>query len=242
MFTGLVEAVGRVRSLVRRGAEARLAVAAPFGPFVLGESVAVSGACLTVTALVPDGSAAGGAGFEADVSGETLDRTTLGALAPGDAVNLERALRLGDRMGGHLVLGHVDGVGAIVAVEAAGGTRRVRVRAPGELARYLAPKGSVALDGVSLTLNAVEPAQRGAGHCDFELMLVPHTLGMTTLTRLAVGQRCNLEIDVNARYVARVLEHAGIVPGEAGASAGPGDAPEERDARLREKLASGGFV
>ena len=241
MFTGLVEAVGRVRSLVRRGPEARIAVAAPFGPFVLGESVAVSGVCLTVTALGAEASADGG-GFEADVSPETLDKTTLGALAPGDAVNLERALRLGDRMGGHLVLGHVDGVGAVASIEAAGDARRVRVRAPGELARYLAPKGSVALDGVSLTLNAVEPARRGAGHCDFELMLVPHTLGMTTLTRLAVGQRCNLEVDVNARYVARVLEHAGLVPGEAGASAAPGDAEDERDARLREKLASGGFV
>jgi riboflavin synthase len=155
--------------------------------------------CLTVVSF-------DAASFAADVSVETLRVTTLGKLTPGARVNLERSLKASDRLGGHWVLGHVDGVGAVSALEEMGGARRVVFEAPRALMRYLAPKGSVAIDGVSLTINRLVDT-RG-----FDVMLVPHTLAVTTLSSLAVGTSINLEIDVLARYVARQLDYAGVVP------------------------------
>jgi riboflavin synthase len=191
MFTGIIQAVGSLRAIERRGASAWLSVGCPFAKLELGESVAVDGVCLTVVRVV-DG------GFTADASVETLARTTLGERAVGARVNLERALALGDRMGGHIVAGHVDGVGALVRRERVESAERVVFRAPRELLRYLAPKGSVAIDGVSLTVNDV------AGDT-FEVMLVPFTQGATTLPERRAGDRVNLEADVIARYVSRAL-------------------------------------
>ena len=196
MFTGIVETTARVRSLTRSGADARLVLDVALEELVLGESISVSGVCLTVVSF--DASS-----FAADVSVETLRVTTLGKLTPGADVNIERSLRASDRLGGHLVLGHVDGVGRVAARENSG---RVIFEAPAELARYLAPKGSVAIDGVSLTINRLVDAG------GFDVMLVPHTLAVTTLSSLVVGTSVNLEVDVLARYVARQLDYAGVVP------------------------------
>jgi riboflavin synthase len=192
MFTGLVSTVGRVER-AELGADAmRLVVASVLDGLALGESVAVSGVCLTVSALGPGS-------FGADLTRETLERTTLGRIKPGACVNLERAAALGDRLGGHLVTGHIDGVARVVASEAVGDARRVALEAPPELMRYIAEKGSVALDGVSLTVNTVGAAR-------FDIMLIPHTLAVTTLADLAPGRELNLEVDLVARYVARLLE------------------------------------
>jgi riboflavin synthase len=199
MFTGIVETTARVRSLERVGADARLVLEVALEGLSLGESISVSGVCLTVVSF-------DAASFAADVSVETLRVTTLGKLTPGARVNLERSLKASDRLGGHWVLGHVDGVGAVSALEEMGGARRVVFEAPRALMRYLAPKGSVAIDGVSLTINRLVDT-RG-----FDVMLVPHTLAVTTLSSLAVGTSINLEIDVLARYVARQLDYAGVVP------------------------------
>ena len=194
MFTGLVEAKGQVRERAPRGPGARLAVEAALEGLLVGESVSVSGACLTVVEL-------SSAGFAVDLSRETLERTTLGGLSPGDGVNLERALRAGDRLGGHLVVGHVDGIAEVLAVEPVGEAARAHIGASAELLRFVAPKGSVTLDGVSLTVNEVEGAA-------FSIMLIPHTLAVTTLAGLAPGRRLNLEVDLVARYVARWLAGA----------------------------------
>lgn len=202
MFTGLVAAVGRVERHAIGDDGSRLQIAAPLGTLALGESVSVSGACLTVAACTASS-------FEADLSSETLARTTLGRLVPGMSVNLERAAQLGDRLGGHLVTGHVDGLARVVRVEAAGDSRHVELEVPSELARFIAEKGSVALDGVSLTVNRVSRA-------GFEIMLIPHTLAVTTLGSLGRGQALNLEVDLVARYVARLVE-AGAERGEASA-------------------------
>jgi riboflavin synthase len=172
----------------------RLAFEAPLEGLSLGESVSVSGACLTVVEF-----RAGG--FDADVTVETLERTTLGRLVPGDAVNLERALRTGDRLGGHFVSGHVDGVAEVRGIERAGEALDVSVGAERALLRYVATKGSVALDGVSLTVNAVS-------NDAFSIMLIPHTLLVTTLGSMKPGRLLNLEVDLVARYVARLLEGA----------------------------------
>lgn len=201
MFTGLVQAMGTVTSLARRGAGARLAVRA--GDLDLsgarpGDSIAVSGVCLTAAVV-------GGGGFEADLSGETLARTTLGRLGPGDRVNLEPALRLSDRLGGHLVTGHVDGVGEVIAARTGGGGQVLRIAAPADLARYLAPKGAITVDGVSLTVNGVQGRV-------FDLMLIPETLARTTLGALAPGDPVNLEVDLLARYLERLLQ-AGVASG-----------------------------
>jgi len=192
MFTGLVAAVGRVERHAIRDDGSRLHVAAPLGTLALGESVSVSGACLTVAACTE-------ASFEADLSPETLARTTLGRVGPGASVNLERAAQLGDRLGGHLVTGHVDGLARVLRVEAAGDSRHVELEVPPELARFIAEKGSVTLDGVSLTVNRVRGAR-------FEIMLIPHTLAVTTLGSLARDRELNLEVDLVARYVARLVE------------------------------------
>jgi riboflavin synthase len=191
VFTGIIQAVGALRAVERRGASAWLNVGCPFAKLALGESVAVDGVCLTVVRVV-DG------GFTADASAETLARTTLGERAVGARVNLERALAVGDRMGGHIVAGHVDAVGELSRREAVESAERVVFRAPREVLRYVAEKGSVAIDGVSLTVNAV------AGET-FEVMLVPFTQGATTLSERRAGDRVNLEVDVIARYVARAL-------------------------------------
>ena len=198
MFTGIVQAVGEVRALERRGDGARARIATPAGfldGVAVGDSVAVSGVCLTAVAVEP-------AAFEADLSGETLARTTLGALAPGARVNLEKALTLSTPLGGHLVTGHVDGVATVTAREAGGGAVRMAFAIPRALARYVARKGSVCVDGVSLTVNAV--TEEG-----FEVALVPHTLAVTTLGALRPGARVNLEVDIVARYLERLLEGRG---------------------------------
>lgn len=195
MFTGLIQAVGRLVSTDALGGDLRMrfAIAAlDFTDATLGESIACNGVCLTVVGFDD-------AHFDADVSTETLARTTLGALAPGTAVNLERALRVGDRMGGHIVSGHVDGVGGVESIVDEARGQRWRFAAPRGLLRYVAEKGSIAVEGVSLTVNAVDDA-------GFEVMLVPHTLAHTGFGTMARGAPVNLEIDTVARYVARLQE------------------------------------
>jgi riboflavin synthase len=192
MFTGLVELKGTLARRSRRGQGFRLAIAAELGELVLGESISVSGACLTVVS-------SDGRGFEADVSLETASKTTLGALPQGSPVNLERALKVGDRLGGHLVAGHVDAVAELVRRVPAGDAQRLSVAFPPELARFIATKGSITLDGVSLTVNAV------VGDV-LEVMVIPHTLAVTTLGDLGPGAAINLEVDTLARYAVRFLE------------------------------------
>jgi riboflavin synthase len=199
MFTGLVETKGMIDRRTSSGRDARLVVRGHFErePLALGESIAVDGVCLTVAAIVQGGP--GLAIFEADASSETLAKTTLGELAAGAHVNLERAVPLGGRMGGHIVSGHVDGVGHIKEKTPVGGAVKVVFGVPHELARYIAQKGSVCVSGVSLTVNNVEGDA-------FDVVLVPHTRDKTSLDALPVGARVNLEVDVVARYVARLLE------------------------------------
>lgn len=197
MFTGIIEAVGRVTARTPREDGVGLEVDAgdlPLAAVPVGGSVAVSGVCLTVTRRA-------GTSFAADVSGATLAATTLAAVAAGTPVNLERALLPTMPLGGHLVSGHVDGVGTVLSLDDAGESRRLRVRAPEGLARYIARKGSVCVDGASLTVNAVDGA-------DFEVNLVPHTLAHTTLGVLGPGDAVNLEVDMIARYVERLMQRA----------------------------------
>ena len=162
------------------------------GPFVLGESIAVDGCCLTVASRLSGG-------FEVDASAETLARTTLGDLPLGKKVNLERAVRAGDRLGGHLMTGHVDGVGELVSRRPVGDSVAMTFALPRELARFVAPKGSIAVSGVSLTVNAI-------GDVGFDVVLIPTTLASTNLGELASGDRVHLEIDLIARYVARLFD------------------------------------
>jgi riboflavin synthase len=195
MFTGLIETVGSVRRLTRLGGGARLEIEVGWPDDESprqGDSIAVNGACLT--ALEPTTGS-----FAADLSPETLDRTLLGRLTQGAAVNLERALRLGDRLGGHLVQGHVDAHVRLMSVRPEGGFQRWRLSVPREHAAEIAVKGSVTLDGVSLTVSEM-------GSDWFEVALIPETLGATTLGRMAAGNRLHLETDVLAKYVARQLE------------------------------------
>jgi riboflavin synthase len=198
LFTGIILAVGNVARLEPRGGELRIAIDATAlaaridaSRFAIGESIAVNGACLTVVAF------ANGV-FEADVSQETLRVTTLAGLGVGAPVNLEPALRAGDPLGGHLMSGHVDGRARVVSVATEGRSLRVDVEVPANLARYIAAKGSVGLDGVSLTVNAVQGRQ-------FTVNLIPHTTGATNFTDLAAGRELNLEVDTLARYVERGL-------------------------------------
>jgi len=192
MFTGIVTAIGEVARCEPRERGLRLTIdagALDLTDVGLGDSIAINGVCLTVVRL-------DGRKFEVDVSQETIDCTT-GLGAPG-TVNLEKSLRLADRLGGHLVAGHVDGVGEVIAFDAVGENRRLVVRAPRELAKYIARKGSITVQGVSLTVNRTEGAE-------FEINLIPHTLEQTTLQNLAPGARVNLEVDLIARYVERML-------------------------------------
>jgi riboflavin synthase len=194
LFTGIVQDIGEVRSLEARGGDVRLTIAChhlDLARVGVGDSICVQGCCLTVTDRP-------GQAFAADVSRETLALTTLGDLVAGSPVNLEPALRAGDPLGGHLVSGHVDGVARVVAVSGEARSLRLRIAVPAELAPYIARKGSVALDGVSLTINEVEDAVFGVN-------IIPHTQAVTTLGRLAVGSRVNLEVDQIARYLERML-------------------------------------
>jgi riboflavin synthase len=194
MFTGIIEGVGRLARSEIRGGDARLTIEVgnlPFADARLGESVSVNGVCLTVVAFDANS-------FEADASNETLALTTLGSLAAGALLNLERAMRPTDRLGGHLVSGHVDGVGKVVDIVQDARAQRWRFAAPPALLRYIAKKGSICVDGVSLTVNEVDAA-------GFEVALIPHTVSNTAFTQAAVGDVVNLEIDLVARYVERLL-------------------------------------
>ncbi len=235
MFTGLVEAVGLVQSFRRTVAQARIRVTVALDAIELGESISVSGACLTVSAVHRDG-------FEADLSTETLSCCTLSSAAPGRRVNIERACQVGSRLGGHLVAGHVDGVGTLGRLERVSETVQAVFHAPDSIQQYLAAKGSIAIDGVSLTINRlVEPD-------GFEVMLVPHTLANTTLQDLRPGGQVNLEADVLARYVARQLQYAGLV-GNHGKQPGHSEPPSASDLRstsgdeaILAKLRQGGII
>ena len=198
MFTGITTAIGTIRALETRG-DLHAVIACPYDPaaIAIGASIACSGVCLTV---VERGGTAGDAWFSVDISGETQARTVPGRWAVGAALNLEPALRLGDELGGHIVTGHVDGVAMIEAMVAEGDSLRVTLRAPEALARFIAPKGSVALNGTSLTVNEVSGAEFGVN-------LIPHTQEVTTWGEVAVGDKVNLEVDTMARYVARLREY-----------------------------------
>ena len=203
MFTGIIETLGTVAAMESRGGDLRLTVRAPgldLAGARLGDSIAVNGVCLTVTAL-------DGERFSADVSRESLSVTTLGDLGIGDRVNLEQALTLATRLGGHLVSGHVDGVGELLAMEADARSTRVQFRAPDPLARYIAAKGSITIDGASLTVNHVDGAI-------FDVNIIPHTWGLTRFSVYRIGSRVNLEVDLVARYLER------LVLGERAAEAG----------------------
>lgn len=194
MFTGLIEGVGRVAALEPRGGDVRLRIAVgslPFADVALGESIAVSGVCLTVIEF-------DAGSFAADASTETLGLTTLGGMVVGQAVNLERAMRPTDRLGGHLVSGHVDGVGRVLSIHDDARAQRWRFAAPASLSKYIATKGSICVDGVSLTVNVVD----GEG---FDVALIPHTVSHTAFASTRVGDPVNLEIDLVARYVERLL-------------------------------------
>jgi riboflavin synthase len=197
MFTGIVTALGTVRAVtpLGEGRDMRLVIAAPWpdtAQILLGASIACSGCCLTAVEVGPDW-------FAADASAETLARTTMGEWRVGTRVNLERSLRLGDELGGHLVSGHVDGVGEALSSEPENASVRWRFRVPGALARFIAVKGSVAVDGVSLTVNAVEGDT-------FAVNVIPHTAAVTRFAALRPGEAVNVEIDTLARYVARLAE------------------------------------
>jgi riboflavin synthase len=193
MFTGIIQTVGTVASIEPRGGDVRLTISARdlgFDDVAVGDSICVSGVCLTAIAL-------DGAQFAADVSVETLSRTTLGTLKIGNSVNLEKSLRLADRLGGHLVSGHVDGVGKVIAVAPDARSQRWTFELPDALARYVAAKGSICIDGVSLTVNEVE-------HNRFGVNLIPHTIDVTTFRDKRAGDAVNIEVDLIARYVERL--------------------------------------
>ena len=194
MFTGIIEGVGRLTAREARGGDVRFTFqvgSLPFDHVSLGESIAVNGVCLTVVAF-------DAASFQADASNETLALTTLGTLESGAMLNLERAMRPTDRLGGHLVSGHVDGIGRVLAIEPDARAQRWRFAAPAPLLRYIAKKGSICVDGVSLTVNEADDA-------GFEVALIPHTVAHTRFAHIGVGEPVNLEVDLVARYVERLL-------------------------------------
>lgn len=203
MFTGLVSDVGTVLSVAGEGDLRRIAIRCTYDPvgIALGASIACSGPCLTAVSIEPDGD---GCVFQVDAAAETLARTNVGEWAPGRRINLERSLKIGDELGGHLVTGHVDGLASIVARDtvtdgAWGPSERFTLRAPPGLARFIAEKGSVCLDGTSLTVNTVEGDL-------FSVLLIPHTLQVTTWGDRRAGDAVNLEVDLIARYAARLSE------------------------------------
>jgi len=194
MFTGIVTDVGRiVETKVTGDLRARISTRYDVAGIDIGASIACDGVCLTVVALGPEG------WFDVEISAETVSKTNLGGWGTGKRVNLERALKVGDELGGHIVSGHVDGLAEVVSVRSEGGSVRVTFRAPEALARFIAPKGSVALNGTSLTVNEVSGAEFGVN-------LIPHTQEVTTWGEVAVGDKVNLEVDTMARYVARLRE------------------------------------
>jgi riboflavin synthase len=200
MFTGIVSAIGTITEAGRQ-ADLRVRIACPYDPahIAIGASIACSGVCLTV---VERGGTPGEAWFAVDVSGETVSRTVPGMWTEGRELNLETALRLGDELGGHIVTGHVDTIGDVVLARAEGGSTKVAIRTRAEFAPFIAPKCSITIDGVSLTVNDVR--DRADGACDFALNLIPHTAEVTTLGALAEGDKVNLEIDILARYLQRM--------------------------------------
>ena len=200
MFTGIITAKGHITGIEQRG-DARVTIACPFDPakIAIGASIACSGVCLTV---IDRGGVAGDAWFSVDVSGETIAHTVPEQWQVGREINLEGALKLGDELGGHIVTGHVDAVGHVVGVCPEGDSHRIGVAAPHSLAAYIAAKGSITVDGVSLTVNEVTDQPDGTAH--FALNVIPHTAQVTTLGNLAPGDAVNLEIDVLARYLKRM--------------------------------------
>ena len=197
MFTGIITALGTIRAIdpIGGGKDMRLVIEAPWpdtASIALGASIACSGCCLTAVELTADS-------FAVEVSAETLGRTTMGTWRTGTRVNLERSLKIGDELGGHIVSGHVDGVGEVVAATAENGSTRWRFRVPKPLSRFIAEKGSVAIDGVSLTVNEVDGDMFGVN-------IIPHTASVTGFGTLTPGDRVNIEIDMLARYVARLAE------------------------------------
>ena len=196
MFTGIVTDIGDIRSLERRGdLRARIGTGYDTSGIDIGASIACSGVCLTVVQIGPDW-------FDVEISAETLDKTNIGQWAVGQKINLERALKVGDELGGHIVSGHVDGLAEIIEMRPEGDSVRFVFDAPRALARFIAPKGSVALDGTSLTVNEVEDTRFGVN-------IIPHTQDVTTWSASKVGDKVNLEIDTLARYVARLAEMQG---------------------------------
>ena len=194
MFTGIVKAKGSIGAIEKRGGDVRMTVLAadlPWSEYAVGDSISVNGVCLTAVRLLDSG-------FDTDVSVETLDVTTLKQLAVGDAVNLEPALRVGDALGGHLVSGHVDGIGKVIARGDDARSIRMTFEVPDELSRYIAKKGSICVDGVSLTINEV------SGNT-FGLNIIPHTAEATTMGAYKVGTAVNIEVDLLARYIERML-------------------------------------
>ncbi|MFA7639405.1 MAG: riboflavin synthase [Parvibaculum sp.] len=202
MFTGIITDIGRVRSVKKRG-DTRFTIATAYDPdgIDIGASIACAGCCLTVVEKGRDGE---GNWFAVDVSQESLDCTTLGNWREGTRFNLERALKAGDELGGHVVSGHVDGVGRIVDIRPEGDSLRFTFEAPQDLGRFIAPKGSVTLDGTSLTVNAVEDLKSGGTR--FGVNIIPHTQAVTTWGMVKPGDPVNLEIDMLARYVARLVQ------------------------------------
>jgi riboflavin synthase len=194
VFSGLVKGIGRVASRTNTGADARFVIelGSAIAPLAVGGSIAVNGVCLTAVAVTPGG-------FTADASAATLAVTTLGLLAAGSRVNLEPPLRAGDPLDGHIVTGHVDGVGKVLSVDAVGTSKRLVVAVPTALARYIAAKGSVTVDGVSLTVNAVGDAQ-------FEVNIIPHTQSVTVIGEYGRGTAVNIEVDMLARYLERFVQ------------------------------------
>lgn len=204
MFTGIVGAVGTIESVAPQGELKRARISGPFRAqtIAIGASIACGGPCLTVVAR---GVHEQGAWFDVDIGAETLERTNARHWRAGTKLNLERSLKIGDELGGHLVTGHIDGVAKIVATDAFDGVKRFTIEAPGDLARFIAEKGSVALDGTSLTVNEVADRQ-------FSILLIPHTLAVTTWGERRVGDELNLEVDLMARYAARLAEAKPEVP------------------------------
>lgn len=201
MFTGIIKTVGQVRELGRSARDTRYVIETDLlraGFFERGASIACNGVCLTLVEKGPDW-------FAVEVSGETLSKTTMGEWQKGTLINLESSLKMGDELGGHLVSGHVDGVADVLSITKDGGSHRVRLRAPAALASFIAPKGSVALDGISLTVNEVDGAEFGVN-------IIPYTWDHTNFHDLVAGGRMNIEIDILARYVRRMLEYKDGAP------------------------------
>lgn len=225
MFTGIIEAVGKVASLKRGNAEWHLQIdsgSLDLGDVIIGDSISVNGACLTVVRLEANG-------FAADVSNETLELTTLKQFRPGTPVNLEKALTLNRRLGGHIVSGHVDGIGELLDSRPDGGSVRMTFRAPAGLARYIAKKGSICIDGTSLTVNEVEGA-------DFSVNIIPHTQSQTVMQGYRVGHSVNLEVDLISRYLER------LVLGDQAAQSGAGESSNRAEGVTREFLLQHGFA